>query len=401
MKLISLVALISGVIACVVALFVEPAEALALDRTFAGSLQVDYHFVPTAREANAQPLTFDGFTLEAAMKVSVDFNEHLSANVKVCYSCHGFETDMAYFDYRVADALTVRLGRFSPSFGAFNLRHDPANHRLSDKPLPYDMGRMLRMRAWNQGVLPSPFPDNGLEIAGAVAISEDLRIDYAAHAVSGFKAPEQPLDIDFTQSRSGSVYYVDNNGRPSVGGRLSLTWRLNDDTDATIGGSVMHGTYDPRNSLAYTIAGADLSLRVVRTNVRVEWLARRTDIDASDPSRLRYALIPGEDHFAKHGAYVEIEQPLVDAVDAIARVDGLYRMGNVPSSTSTLPDGPIVDESNVVRFTLGSAISLDRGLWSGSSLRLKTSAEYWRFSDDDSQGKSAAVSFHLGAVGSF
>jgi len=46
------------------------------------------------------------------------------------------------------------------------LRHDPANHCLSDKPLAYDMGRMLRLRDWNLGVLPSPFPDNGVEASG-------------------------------------------------------------------------------------------------------------------------------------------------------------------------------------------------------------------------------------------
>ena len=82
----------------------------------------------------------------------------ISANMKVCYGCHGFEADMMYFDVRVADELNFRVGRFSPSFGAFNLRHDPANHRLSDKPLPYDMGRMLRMRQWNMSVLPEPVP---------------------------------------------------------------------------------------------------------------------------------------------------------------------------------------------------------------------------------------------------
>ena len=137
-----------------------------LSRIGAGSAQVDYHFVPTAHDAKAFPNGFDGFTTELAGKLAVDFSERVSANLKVCYGCHGFEADMMYFDFRVADELNFRAGRFRPSFGAFNLRHDPANHRSSDKPLPYDMGRMLRMRQWNLGVLPSPFPDNGLEIDG-------------------------------------------------------------------------------------------------------------------------------------------------------------------------------------------------------------------------------------------
>ena len=33
---------------------------------------------------------------------------------------------MGYFDYRLMDELNVRVGRFSPSFGSFNLRQDPA-----------------------------------------------------------------------------------------------------------------------------------------------------------------------------------------------------------------------------------------------------------------------------------
>ena len=148
------------------ALLALATPASAIERNFAGSAQLDYQFVPTARDAKASPSTFDGFTMEFAGKLAVDFSDKISANMKVCYGCHGFEADMMYFDLRVADELNFRVGRFSPSFGAFNLRHDPANHRLSDKPLPYDMGRMLRMRQWKHGVLPSPFPDNGLEVNG-------------------------------------------------------------------------------------------------------------------------------------------------------------------------------------------------------------------------------------------
>ena len=121
----------------VAALLALTAPASAIERNFAGSAQLDYHFVPTNRQAKAFPSGFDGFTMEFAGKLAVDFSEKVSANMKVCYGCHGFEADMMYFDFRIADELNFRVGRFSPSFGAFNLRHDPANHRLSDKPLPY------------------------------------------------------------------------------------------------------------------------------------------------------------------------------------------------------------------------------------------------------------------------
>src|SRR6185503_19722901 len=112
--------------------------------------------------------------------------------------------------------------------GAFNLRHDPANHRLSDKPLPYDMGRMLRLRQWGMSVLPSPFPDNGVAINGSKFIGSSFQFDYAAYAVSGFKADSRPLDIDFKLSRSPQSYYIDNNARPATGCRISFTYRLGD-----------------------------------------------------------------------------------------------------------------------------------------------------------------------------
>lgn len=376
----------------------SPASAHALDRTFAASAQLDYHFVPTARGANARANAFDGFTLEAAAKITVDVTDSFSGTIKLCVGCHGLETDMAHLEYRVADELAFRVGRFSPQFGGFNNRHDPANHRLSDKPLPYDMGRMLRLRGWNMGVLPSPFPDNGAEVTGALHLSPTATLDYAAHAVSGFKGERNGLDLDFVQSRDGNLYYVDNNGRPSFGGRVALTLSLAERSELTAGASLMRGTFDPTNDLAYTIFGGDLSLRLDKTNVRLEYLARRQDIDVSDPTRFQYVVLPNGDFTMKHGALAEVEQPVTSFLDVIARADGMLRIGNVavvrPGEPPS-PDGQLARSSWVLRGTLGTAITLERGL------RLKASGEVWKFSDDDASGKQVAVSMHLGLVGSF
>jgi hypothetical protein len=368
-----------------------PVRAAGLDRNFAGSAQVDYHFVPAENVGSgARSLLFDGTTVELSMKLAVDFSDHLSANVKVCVGCHGFETDMVHLDYRLVDELAVRAGRFSPSFGGFNLRHDPANQRLSDKPLPYDMGRMLRMRDWNFGVLPSPFPDNGAEIYGTHWFGDRAQLDYAVHMVSGLKGDSTGADLDFVQSRSGSLYYVDNNGRPSVGGRTSLTARLGGTSDATLGGSGMWGTFDPDNKLHYLILGGDLTFRIQRTNLRLEYLLRRQEVDVSDPTRFKYQVpAQGGDFFVKHGAYVELEQPVSPRVDLIGRVDGLYRIGNV------LAGSTLSARSAVIRYTAGTAIAIDRGF------RLKLSAELWSFSDRGTEGRHDEMSFHTGVVGSF
>jgi len=227
----------------------------AIDRTVAGSAQVDYHFVPTARGADPNASSkisdpssmnaFNGLTVEAALKLSVDVSDHLSANMKLCLACHGLEADMAYVDVRAFDELNFRLGRFSPAFGSFNLRHDPANHKLSDKPLPYDMGRMLRKIDWNLGVLPSPFPANGVEIDGTHWFGQLAQLDYAVYAVQGFRNTQtNPTDIDFTESHL-PYYLVQDGAVPAVGGRMAVTLRLGAAADATLGASGMYGTYDP------------------------------------------------------------------------------------------------------------------------------------------------------------
>jgi hypothetical protein len=381
----------------VAAMALVASRAAAIDRNLAGSAQLDYMFVPTQPNLNsgqgAGAYGFDGFTLEATEKLAVDVSDKVSANVKLCFGCHGFELDMAYMDYRVADEFNIRAGRFSPSFGSFNLRHDVANHKLSDKPLPYDMGRMLRLRTWNMGVLPSPFPDNGIELDGTHWFGGSTQLDYAVYAVTGFKSVDQhPLDVDFKQNRQ--LYYTDNNSRPTVGARLALTEKLGSLSDITLGGSGMYGTYDRNNDLSYVIVGGDLSIRVERTSIRMEYLARRTEMDTSDPTLVTLRPKSDKSAFWKQGAYIEIEQRLTEAFDVLARVDGLYRTGNFPAAAGEDEEVPLSSKSSILRYTLGGAYAFDR------AFRMKLSAEYWQFSDED-DGKDYAVSTHLSFVGTY
>ncbi len=381
------------VLATLCAWFV-PSSARALDYNIAGSAQVDYHLVPRGSAgdgtSNGAPRTaFDGFTLEGALKVSVDLSDHFSVNVKMCMGCHGLASDMLYMDYRVADELNIRAGRFSPSFGAFNLRHDPANHRLSDKPLAYDMGRMLRLRDWNMGVLPSPFPDTGLEVNGLHWFGNKIQVDYAAYAVTGFRADNGAADLDFARSRTDDIFYFDNNNRPTVGARVALTARLSKNADMQLGSSVMYGTFDPANKLTYLIYGADLGFRLNKTNLRFEYLARRQDLDVTDQSRFKYLSSPSADYFVKHGGFAELEVPLTSRFDLIGRGDFLARTGNV------LKGSALQANSAILRYTIGTAFTIERGL------RAKLSTEYWSFSDLDLAGRRNALSSHVALVGTF
>ncbi len=363
----------------VVVVALQSRPAVGQDRNFAGSVQSSYLYVYDQQnedqDEKARQRAFDGFTTELSVKLAVDFDKHISTNVKLCFGCHGFEIDMAYVDLTVVDELRFRAGRFNPSFGEFPLRHDPANHRTVDKPLPYDMGRMVRLREWNLGVLPAPYVDNGLEIGGTHWFGYSFQLDYAAYAVGGLRGDNAGTDVDFKLSRSGESYYVDNNSRPTGGGRVSMTLDLSEaETTFTLGGSGMYGMYDPAAKLSYMIAGADFYARVKRFELRAEYLLRRTEMNLGEDPSSRFKFGPGRngkfDRYAlKDGFYVEALFPVLPRMELVGRFDGLRRFGNVLSASE------LSKNSQVLRYTVGTDISV------GFGVRVKFDVEYYDFND--------------------
>jgi hypothetical protein len=355
----------------------------ASTRNVAGSVQLDYLAVPTDR--HARDTTLDGPTIELSLKYTRDITKDVTASVKVCFACHGFEAGAAYVELRVADELRFRVGRMTPAFGAFPLRHDPANHQTSDKPLPYDMGRMIRRVEWNEGILPAPWVDNGVEASGT-HFWDGGQLDYAVYAMGGPKSGPQATDFDFTLSRSSAQYYVDNNSQPTVGGRISTTLDLDDD-DATLalGASAMAGRYDPARTLGFAMGGVDAVLSLGGVFLRAEYLLRATQLYVGPDPQTQFKYGPGAngryaDYFLKDGFYVEGELP-IGRLSVLARWDGLRRVGNVLASE------PLSSAASVLRYTGGLAYKL------GAGVRLKASGEYYQFSDFANE-----VALHLGVA---
>ncbi len=374
------------VLLVVVLVRVAIADEARFERNLAGSVQLDYLSNPRGTAQPEQGLR--GGTVELSLKLTMDFGDHVSSSVKVCFACHGFELGMAFFDLRVADELNVRVGRFSPAFGSFPLRSDPANHSTSDKPLPYDMGRMLRLREWNEGVLPAPWVDNGIEINGSHFFGKSVQLDYAAYAIGGPKGDDNAIDFDFKQSRSPERYYVDNNSEPAVGGRIAATLDLPASKVLTLGASAMFGHYDPSAHLGFAILGADATLQLGKSFVRTEYLIRRTELSIGDDPAARFKYGPGANgsfarYSLKDGFVAELQIP-ISRFEVIGRWDGLRRFGNV-LATSTLRS-----QSTVLRYTAAATYRLT------GALRLKTSIERYDFSDYADE-----LVIHAGLAGPF
>jgi hypothetical protein len=363
-----------------------PKAAVGFRRNFAGSIQLDYMYIPT--ENTGRTVAIDGATAEASLKMVMDFNNKMSASVKICVACHGFEVGMAFFDVRFADELNFRAGRFTPSFGEFPLRHDPANHRTSDKPLIYDMGRMVRYQEWNEGILPAPWVDNGLEINGTHYFGNHLQTSYAAFAIGGPRGDANPTDFDFVLSRSPDAYYADNNSRPVIGGQLVASY-VSGKYSATLGASGMGGTYDPDHNLPFHIYGGHFVVRLNDIFLRFEYLNRRTKMDMGTDPAQEFKYGPGangqyDPYFDKDGGYAELEIPLLRRLTGVLREDAMRRRGNVLDSSLLRSD------SEVIRHTVGIAIAI------GQSLRLKLSFERYLFTDFQPEDV-----IHLGIAGPF
>jgi hypothetical protein len=117
---------------------------------------------------------------------------------------------------------------------------------------------------------------------------------------------------------------------------------------------------------------------------------RRTEFSTADPSLLKYAVSPDQgNYFTKQGAYLEVEQPIVRDLDAVVRADGMLRLGNVAAGSF------LTKQSWMARETLGLAYGIER------NLRLKTSVEYYEFSERDQSGNLRDVAIHLGVAGAF
>ncbi|MFN3200694.1 MAG: porin [Bradymonadia bacterium] len=359
------------------------AVALLGDLNVAGSVYLNQ---PTLFRGGEEVETVTGQTArglnaETSLKLIADVDDHVTVQAKMCYGCHGLITDMAYVDYTIDEALVVRAGRFPVPFGGFYLRYDPANHKTASKPLPYEMGRMLRRNQFNLAVVPEPYPDNGIQLTGQLR-GDAAQFRYALYAVAGLKGNANVGDLDFIQSRN--EYFADNNRTPTVGARATLAffkvWMFR---VLEVGLSGLWGHYDEDGELYYGMAGVDLYARIGKVGIRAEVLGRRTEIP-NEPTRFRQQLV---DLWVQREAfYLAFEGPIIGrTLEWVLRWDGFRRSGPVPIALD-LPD----EESSILRYTGGIVYSPTR------SIGFKINYELWDFDDFDDEHL-----LHTGVVGTF
>ena len=296
---------------------------------------------------------------------------------------------MAFVDLRVVDELNFRVGRFTPAFGDFPLRHDPANHRTSDKPLPYDMGRMLRLREWNMGVLPSPYVDQGIEVNGTHWFGEHRAA--RLRGVRGRRPARGPgrrrLRLD--RVALGVLRRQQLRARARRAGRAHA--RPDRRRDARRSAPrAWPATWTPSASTATRSAASTCTRASGCSTCAPSTCLRRTEMPLGDDPDARFRYGPGEDgeyddYFLKDGFYVEANLAALHAARTGRPLRRAAAHGQRARDHSTLRE-----EQRVLRYTGGLNIVFD------GSVRLKLSGEFYDFSDFSDE-----VAANTGVVAAF
>jgi hypothetical protein len=235
--------------------------------------------------------------------------------------------------------------------------------------------------AMNLGVLPMPYVDTGAMVYGVRWLGSRIQGWYGVYGVSGLRGSN---DIDWMAMRSAP--YNDNNGKPSYGGRATLSYASDAGDfigDWSLGGSYMGGTYDKNGKLRYQAWGADATFRFSGLILRGEYASRKTDLDPT-VTGYPYALV--DPFFTKTGFYAEAEHPLGKYLNVVYRYDELTRRG------SPLPGSPaeLTANSRFRRHTGGVVVTPAQNVF------VKASWEYWDTSDFGSFN-----TYHAGIGGAF
>jgi hypothetical protein len=325
-----------------------------------GVFSTDFNALVSDRHAR-DTMPEEGVAGEYVLGASLHLDRRLTVSARSCFSCHGFELQSAFADYEVLDGVTLRAGRFPLPFGSMSARFLPHQLESTSKPLPYIMGFMPRGREFNQGILPAPAVDNG---AGAMAnlwLAEGIQLGLEAAVTRGFKGVD--TDLDFELSRD----FEDNNGEPAGAGRVTLTLG-----PLVLGASAAGGRYDPDAELAYRLVGADLHLRPFPGwNLRLEGAWRETDF--RDPA--------GDRDASRRRSYAaQIDGEIAPQWRVFLLHDALHveELFLTSAGPQPVPAPGSSDSENVVtRIAAGAVFAARPGVL------LKTSAEFWNFSDFD------------------
>jgi mono/diheme cytochrome c family protein len=313
-------------------------------------------FSPLFRGGTNDSLQNPGFFPELWVGAAWQPKGAVSARVTACISCHNetvsrvevveaaMRLDVAkWFQSRNSRVqATIDAGRFIVPFGAFSTQVSPGAFRTVTPPVIFNMGQ--RVANVGVAVLPMPYADEGANFHASLPVVPDMDLTIDSYLVNGLQGFN--FGLDFLQSRD----YVDNNSRPSAGGRVTLGNHYIRAGTSITGGQFNVPVAGISPGLNYQIIGFDIAAHY-EDIVRVQAEYARRDMDTFSGS-FSFPQPFGLDRTS--GYYVEGELRVYQKprISLLARYDGQDHRtifgdaGHVRRLTAgvnfSLPDGSLL-----------------------------------------------------------
>ena len=267
-----------------------------------------------------QPSSFDlhNFYFNAIAKV----RRNVTAFGEVEYE-HGFygnpanlKLDRAFIDWRLAEGLAFRIGKFHSPFGLEIRNYQAPVRRLVSRPLVADE---LVYDEWTEV---------GVNAYGALG-SKRLKLHYDVAVTNGPRS----LTPDGTQGR-------DNNSNKAFIGRASLRPSVGEEGFAELGLSWALNRYDDDGRRDARHVGVDGRLYVRGLDLVAEFVRRSGDDQITPEGRIRAR---GEGYYLQAGYYLLRNRPGAYSVEPLVRYE-----------RTDLPDhDPAFEETRRERWTGG------------------------------------------------
>ena len=273
--------------------------------------------------------------------VGARVGEKLAAEVLLEYEHGGDDLGVRYglIDYKIADPLILRMGKFLTPIGHFNeyLSPEYAN-KLPDRP--YCL--------WQ--IVPIVWAETGVQLRGHYELPADRSINYAFYVVNGL---EQAANGDGSVAEGGSIRSMRQNNRDSnshdkaFGGRIGFKpWK-----DLEIGASYYTGPYTIDGERDLAIMDFDVQYKKDDLTLRGEYVRAVQETSVGD--------------LIKDGFYAEAAYRVNRYLEPVVRYDQADLDDgsghDIRRSTLGLVIYPMSDENPLFNFKVSQSFIHDDG----------------------------------------
>jgi hypothetical protein len=251
--------------------------------------------------------------------------------------------ETALIDFEFNQGLILRAGIILPPVGGFNLNHDSPRWEFVERPLV------------STGIIPSTLSEIGFGLNGKFYPTQNIVLTYDAYLVQGLGDGVILNTSGRTFLQAGKFedrFEEDNNGTPSMSGKLGLRHRK----IGEIGLSYYGGVYNTFRLEGITVdSKRSLHLMAVdyRTNIKklsIVGEAAYTMVDV--PTGLTPIFGKGQWGIFTDFIYPVIKRPMFKWENAV--INASLRLERVDFNTNKFENGDkVYDEVNALAFGLG------------------------------------------------